>query len=169
MYSNNARKLSDSLLNSSIHKSEFINQLILYDQLIKPTSNLMAIPVLRLWLGDNCFQMLVRENIILFARHDDWLSYTGNGVGLGFFKFISTDSKKHLHLGSMCFLPIDQALNFVLNNSLPPSNPSKIAQIVKLIIEKTICLDASKYHDKLKHETYTDILNSPILLPFFKI
>ena len=56
----------------------------LYDQIIVPTGNLQVLPVLRLMLGEDVFDELVRNRAIVLARFDQWFGYAGNGVGIVF-------------------------------------------------------------------------------------
>jgi hypothetical protein len=53
--------------------------ILLYDQIIIPTGNLQILPVLRLMLGEDVFDELIRSKAIVLARFDQWFGYVGTG------------------------------------------------------------------------------------------
>lgn len=169
MYGGSSKRLADVLLNSNEHKIELINQLILYDQVWIPTSNLMVIPVLRLWLGESYFDLLIRENVIVLFRHDNWFGYVGNGGGLSFYQIRRGKSDQKINLGTAGFLPLEESLPFILTITRPESSSERRNELESLLSEKIIELPVAKFADQLRNETYTDVLKSPILLPFFNL
>jgi len=169
MFGGNARKLSDVLLNSYSHKVELINQLVLYDQIWIPTSNLMVIPVLRLWLGDDYFKLLIQENVIVLFRHNLWMRYMIKENGLAFYGIQRGNSSQNMNFGVAGFFPLYESLPFILENTKPLSTKQRTDELESVLLDKIIELDISKYEKDLRNETYTDILKSPILLPIFKL
>ena len=161
------RKIADTLLISKAHTAELINQLILYDQIVIPTSNLGILPVLRNWIGDQYFDFLIRENIIVLARHDYWLSYLGNGGGLNFYQIRPGEHKVDIGWGQAAFLPLDQILPVVISQTTPPSSPQRSKELEQLLADKIISVPVEESKEKLRHETYTDIIGSRILRSLF--
>lgn len=160
-------EIADSLLLSKSHKAEFINQLILYDQIFIPTSNLAIIPVLRNWLGENFFDLFVKENIIVLIRHDHWISYVGNGGGLGFHQILPGDNKEDINIALAAHLPLEKVLPSIIANTTPSSSPQRFSQLESLLSEKIISIPIENYKQNLRHETYTDIIKSKFLRSFF--
>jgi len=165
---NEPLELANKLLHSQIHKAEFIDQLILYDQLWIPTSNLLIVPILRQWLGDPYFDYLIKNESIVLFRHDNWFGYVGNGNGLNFFKFTRGPNRDlKINIGMAGFLSLDESLNYILSTIKPTPSKNRIKELESILLDKIIETDISTLGDLVRHETYTDILNSPILLPYF--
>ena len=52
--------ISSAMADSKHHWSQLANYLLLYDQLIIPTGNFQVLPVLRLMLGDEILNHLIK-------------------------------------------------------------------------------------------------------------
>lgn len=163
-------KVSDALLASAEHRSRLANYILLYDQIIIPTSNLQILPVLRHIMGEDIFDELIKNNIIVLARYDQWISYGGNGSGLRFFQTESGSKDKdkdnlfHAH-----FKPLDETLDTALKIMTPSSSPERKKIITNLLLDKIIPITSALDNDALRRETYKDIYESKYLQQFFSI
>lgn len=163
--------ISDAIHNSSLLKANFVNRLLLYNKLVIPSVNLLIVAVLRLWLGDVVFRLLLENDVIQLVRYDTWFCYVGNGGGLKFFKILPGDqpeSREH-NLGTLYYAPLDETISKVLQLTKPITGETERKGLEKLLQEKIRPLSIGTYEKQLKHETYTDILKSPILRSFFAI
>jgi hypothetical protein len=167
----NPGAISDAIHASSLLKEQFINRLLLYDRIVIPSGNLLIIAVLRLWLGDIAFRLLLENDVIQLVRYDSWFCYVGNGGGLKFFQLLPGDephTREH-NLGTLNFAPLDETISKILQFTNPITGETERKQLEKLLHDKIRPLAISKYQDKLKHETYQDIIKSPLLRSFFAI
>jgi hypothetical protein len=78
--STNLERVSDAMI-SPDYCSRLAEYLLLYDQIVIPTGNLQILPVLRIILGEDFFDELLRNKGIVLVRFDKWFGYLGNGNG----------------------------------------------------------------------------------------
>lgn len=162
----NPVEVMDSIFNTPILKGRLGEKLLLYDEIIIPTGNFGIIPVLRLWLGDKTFISLIEKKIISFLKYTGWVAYVGNGGGVQFFNMLPNE-KIGETFGYTFFGNPEAALEYALQNTKSPSPSEDRKKIKKLILENTIEIELSKdVADKIRHETYMDIMNSPLLRSF---
>lgn len=162
----NPVEVMDSIFNMPILKGRLGEKLLLYDQIIIPTGNFGIIPVLRLWLGDKIFTSLIERRIIFFLKYTGWVAYVGNSGGVQFFKITPAEGKSET-FGSTFFRDKEIALDYALQNTKAPSPSEDRAKIKNLILKNTLEVELSKdIADKIRHETYMDIINSPFLRSF---
>lgn len=79
--------LSDMMVNSSDYWTRLANYILLYDRIVIPTGNFQILPVLRIILGEEIFNELIRNKIIVLARFDQWFAYRKR-KGLPLVKYI---------------------------------------------------------------------------------
>lgn len=163
--------VSNSIVGSPTLKANFINRLLLYDQLVIPTGHLLIVPMLRLWLGDRAFRRVISEEIVVLSRYSDWFGYVGNGGGLQSFKIGPDDmSRVDEHsLASLVYAPLDQVVSYMLRTDNPPTSDFERPALERLLLEKIRPFDLARQWARLRHETYVDILKSPQLRSFFAI
>ena len=161
-------RASDQMVASSKFWARLANYVLLYDQIVIPTGNLQILPVLRLVLGEEAFDDLVRNKGIVLARFDQWFAYAGNGAGLVFFQVHDGPDRPPAspNLGTAFFKPLDQAISEVLSLTNPPSSSDRRSEITKLLIDNIVQVPTQAMVDELKDESYKDILGSPYLRDF---
>jgi hypothetical protein len=157
------------MIQSEKHWEALANYLLLYDQIVVPTGNLQVLAVLRLMLGEDCFDELVQSKVIVLARIDQWIGYVGNGHGLSYFKIGPNPDipEQSSNLGLAFFQPLDEAIDTALASTNPPSNPSRRVRIRKLLIDNVVELSVKEIAGSLSEETYSDILGSAHLRELF--
>jgi hypothetical protein len=144
------------------------NYILLYDQIVIPTGDLQILPVLRLVLGEDVFDNLIRNKGIVLARFDQWFAYVGNGGGLKLFRVSDNPNTSHKGpvLGIPSFKPIDEAIDNILSITNPSSSPERRRELKNLLLDNVVNLPAANNSEELKNETYNDILNSEYLREF---
>ena len=163
----NAHQPADEIWASASLKARFANYLVSYDQIVIPTGNLLIMPVLRLWLGEEMFDSLVSNNELVFARYDSWIGYVGNG-GLVTFKVTPGPESPTVNLATSFFAPLDEAISTALAATQPYSDELRASQLTKILTDKVAQLPSSLF-EKLKEDSYADILGSPHLRELMRI
>jgi len=159
---------SDAMVSSEKQWSSLASYILLYDQIVIPTGNFQIIPVLRIMLGEDVFDELVKNNVIVLARYDKWFSYLGNGVGLRHFA-VSEGPGQSGNLAHAYFKPLDEAIDIALKLTLPASSRERASSISNLLIDKVIPVTNDFKYQDLRKETYKDVLGSPYLRDFMDI
>ena len=155
---------SDAMVASRDYWSRLANYVLLYDQIIVPTGNLQILPVLRLMLGEEVFDELVRNRAIVLARFDQWFCYAGNGVGIEFFRIEPGPNRANASsLGYAFFKPIDEAIDIALSTTTPLADRKRKSELTELLLENVIEVPLNKISEEVRDETYKDILGSPYL------
>lgn len=151
--------------------SALANYILLYDQIVIPTGNFLILPVLRIMLGDDVFEELLKNNVIVLARHDKWFSYIGNGGGLQFFSIGegSSQDRNQQNLFHSYFAPMDEAIETALVTTAPISSRERKNQLANLLSEKVVPVCADIQPEAFRHETYHDVLGSPYLRDFLSL
>lgn len=157
-------KVSDFMVNSREVKRSLANYILLYNQIYIPTGNLQILPVLRIILGEDIFDELVKNNVIVLARYDKWFSYYGNGSGLSFFSISSGQDKNNLF--HSYFAPLDECIETALSTTKPVSNSVRKQELTNLLLDNVIPVVENIDHKTFKNETYKDISESPYLRDF---
>jgi hypothetical protein len=158
-------QLSDAMLASPAHWSSLANYLILYDQIVIPTSNLQVLPVLRHMLGDAVFEELVRTKVIVFARYDQWFGFAGGGAGLSFFQILPGErADRGMNIGMAHFLPLERAIDVALDYTTPIVEASQKRSLAKLLGDHVVELPMPTGDlDRITEETIKDVIESPYL------
>lgn len=144
--------------------------ILLYDQIIIPTGNLQILPVLRLMLGEDVFDELIRSKAIILARFDQWFGYVGTG-GVIFYRVGGNPDmpQRGPNLAISHFKPLDEAIDDALVATNPPSTPERRAKIKNLLLDNVVTLPTETILAGVKEEAYADILNSAYLRDFLSI
>jgi hypothetical protein len=125
---------------------------LLYDNVTLPTQDFLTLSVLVGVLGEDSVTDLVENGILDFIRIRGSLSYVGNGGGIKSYKITQQSG------GQSAFCaPLEEAISWALSGlNVKLKNP----HLKDVIAANTLELDADDIYDKVKHETYIDILNS---------
>ncbi len=163
-------KVSDAMVASSEIKRSLANYILLYDQIFIPTGNLQILPVLRILLGEDVFDELVKNNVLVLARYDKWFMYGGNGLrkegqGLTFFRANDETRKKEFNLFYSYFTPLDECIDTALKTTNPLANFDRKKLLTNLLLDKVVSVTSNIKEDTFKKETYRD-LKSPYLRKF---
>lgn len=158
--------VSDQIYRSQAHRSALANYLLLYDQIVIPTGNFQILPVLRLLLGDDVFAHLVRNRFLVLVRFDRWLSYGGNGLGIGLFS-IQEQAKQNPSVGGGYFYDMEKAIDIALSNTAHPIRSMPPSQMKRLLLESSVELPLSEMNRRVPKETYADIAASRYLRAHF--
>jgi hypothetical protein len=161
-------KVSDLMVISKAFKQSLSNYILLYDQIYIPTGNLQILPVLRIILGEDVFDELVKNNVLVFVRYDKWFSYGGNGTGLNFFSVGNKDMKPDPNnLLHSYFTPLDECIETAIKQTQPTSNIRRQQYLTNLLLDNTIPVTKNIKPLTFRNETYRDIQESPYLRGFF--
>lgn len=144
--------------------------ILLYDQIIIPTGNLQILPVLRLMLGEEVFDELIRSKAIVLARFDEWFGYVGTG-GVIFYRAGSNPDLPRTvpNLAISHFKPLDEAIDDALIATNPPSTPERRTTIKNLLLDNVVVLPTETILTGVKEEAYADIRNSAYLRDFLSL
>lgn len=152
--------LSVMMANSGI-KIKLANYLLLYDQIVIPSGNLLIVQVLRQILGEGIFDDLIRNHIIIFARYSKWIGYAPRGLGLTIYS--DRSNNKFPLLSDAYFLSSEEAIDTVFRNGIIQTGIYRSSVLKPLILENTIDIDVDPWFRSLKDETHKDINESPYL------
>jgi len=162
---------SNAMVASPDYWARLANYILLYDQIVIPTGNLQIIPVLRIILGEDVFDELVRSKVIVLARFDQWFGYWGNGAGLSFFKVFDGPSRplNAPNLATTFFKPLEITVDDILRITNPPSSIRRRNEIVRLLMDTVLAVPTERIAASLKEETHKDIMGSPYLRDFLSL
>ncbi len=134
----------------------FIESIMLYDEVVVPTQDFMSLSILLGVLGERAVLDLLHADILKFARVKGAFSYVGNGGGIKSYMVYKHDK---VEMSPFC-APVDEALAWSIKGlNEKPKDPN----IDKLVLEATFEFNASNLEEKIRHETYMDVLNSEYL------
>ncbi|WP_198009389.1 SEC-C metal-binding domain-containing protein [Nitrosomonas sp. Is79A3] len=156
---------SDMMISTPDYWARLAEYLLLYDQIIIPTGNMQILAVLRIMLGDNIFDELIRNKIIVLARYDMWFGYLGAG-GIGFYQVFDNPEMQKNSFPNMAtnhFEHLDQAIENALIATNPPSTTKRKTVIKNLLLDNTIVLPMETIFKGVKEEAFSDIRNSSYL------
>lgn len=161
----NMERPSNAMVGSKKQWEQLANYLLLYDQIIIPTGNLQILPVLRIMLGEDVFDELIRTKVIVLIRYDQWIGYAGNGGGLIFYQIEDDPNKEDPtpNLATSFYKPIDEAINTAITLTKPHSNSKRRSELNKMLLDNIVLLPTTDITKDLRNESYEDILHSPYL------
>jgi hypothetical protein len=140
--------------------SKLTDGLMLYDKVTIPTQDYMSLAVLVGVLGEPAVIDLLEADDISFLRLKGAFAYIGNGGGIQSYVI----SKKIVKEELAPFADDEHAILWALKGL----NAQKETSLIKkLVLKKVVNIDPPKIVEKIRHETYTDILNSDYLRNFF--
>ena len=141
----------------------FIENSLLYDEVYVPTQDFLSLTILLGVLGEDAIQELIATGTLKFIRIKGGMSYVGNGGGIQTTIIQSQDDTKQPYA---FFSEIDYAVNWAINglNIKPKDN-----KLYQKIIDNSIEVKIGDLTDKIKNETYNDIVSSKELQSFFSL
>ena len=125
--------VSTAMLASPDQWAKLGEYLLLYDQVLIPTTNLQVVPVLRSMLGEDALAELLSSKAIVLVRFDKWIGYQGGGTGLVFWQLSRPDVPPDMLVSS--FTPLDQAIETMLSCSLHPSMADRHSKLTNLLLD----------------------------------
>jgi len=161
---------SDMMIASSEYWARLADYILLYDQIVVPTGNLQILPVLRLMLGEDVFDELIRTKAIVLARFDQWFGYIGT-AGVVFYTIGDNPAapKGLPNLAKGYFKPLDEAIDNAILATNPPSTKERKASIKSLLLDNIITLPTGAILSGVKDEAYMDIRDSAYLREFLSL
>jgi hypothetical protein len=165
----NLPEVSDAMLASNEVKRALANYILLYDQIFIPTGNLQILPVLRILLGEDIFDELVKNNVLVLARYDKWLWYAGNGGGLSCFSMTNEEERHKFNLFFSYFKNLDECIDTALRTTTPIASANRSKALTNLLLDKVTPVTSNIKSETFKDETYKDISGSPYFRKFLNI
>lgn len=134
---------------------------LLHEEVIIPTDDFLSLAGLVGALGDSAVLSLIEAGYLRFVRIKGALAYVGNGNGLRYFDIVSRKGGEQA-----LSAPMDTAIDWALGGLHKPLSAPGLKDAV---IQVTRELSLKEIEQEIRHETYTDILNSPHLRRLFAI
>ena len=128
-----------------------------------PTIDFAIVPVLATWLGTDAFVDLLHADFIGFIRRAGLMGYAGDGAGVSAFEIHPGPGRVFSWWQEAMFSAPAKALELQLANA--PSSVRALEKNADLILARTASFEHSNqdFLEKIVHETYTDIMESPAL------
>lgn len=139
---------------------KFLESVLLHDRIVVPTDDFMSLSVLLGVFGEKPLCELIENGVLSFLRIHGALAYMGNGAGIKSFE-MSRSGTKH----AFC-APLQETINWATNGVAISLDNEKIFDLVLPVTKE---IELSAINEQIKHETYTDILNSDNLRNHFAI
>ena len=169
-----ASKRYDNFLANGVPSFKmFIENILLYDQIVIPTQDFMVLQLLRSQLSEKDLFEMLETDCIRFMRFEGMLAYSGGQLGYGIQPFAISDkgaikpdgkiddSKRKPFCSS-----IESAIEWGISaNKEKPKDP----KLASLVLEKTDEIKAESVVAQIRHETYMDILESSYLSNLFAL
>jgi hypothetical protein len=141
--------------------SGFIENLLLYDNIVVPTDDFMSLTILVGVLGEKAISALLADGALKFVRFRGSLSYIGNGGGLRPFSITKDDRSVLPQWGDT-----EAAIYWALDGLNVPVN---IRQLSRQVLAVTQEVDLGSIEALIRDQTYRAILDSPPLRATFAI
>lgn len=161
----------ENILKGVDYWGRLIDYLLLYDQIIIPTGDLQIVYILRRILGDDIFIELIRNQVIVLARFNEWYGYSYNNDSGEIYYIVKTTPPD----GSSSFLisPHDPLEDLVEKILLLPTNPSTTRDqrdfLKNLLIDNTKVLPINELFNHALKESELDFEKSPYLLNLYSL
>lgn len=151
------------LLKGRTRFKSFIENVILYDEIVVPTQDFLSLTLLIDVFGEKPILDLLSTNNLKFLRLNGAIGYIGNGGGIKSYEI----SLKPNGISNQPFCaPIDEAISWALNVlKEKPKEPT----LQKKILNATAEVKIKSIAEEIRHETYMDILQSNYLRSLFGI
>lgn len=150
------------------NQGHLANQLLLYDRVVIPTKDFGIVPVLIAWLGVERFRDCLREGTFGFARPMSLLGYAGNGGGINAFTMNPGKERPFEWWQEAIFGALESAVELQLRNQCTSISSEERTKLLDLIraCTKSIAWENDIFMKRIVHESYTDIMNNPVLSDF---
>ena len=139
------------------HSQDFIDNLILCDEIVLPTDDFMSLTILVGVLGFNAVSDMLDTGALRLVRAKGALCYIGNGGGLHPFKIVNSDGAR-----PSVFLQADEAIEWAM---MGLENIDK--KQAQLMADKTLQnlteIDLEDEEFNFREQTYADVVASEYL------
>ncbi len=140
-----------------------VEGLLLYDKVVIPTQDFLALTSLVSVLGERSVIDLFDAGAVRFVRFKGTLAYVGNGGGIKFCEMFNDENRRTPQ--PFC-APLEDAVNFALSGL---AEKPKDRTLANLIVDATTEVNLQSVNEVIRHETYMDVLNSDHLRNTFAV
>jgi hypothetical protein len=141
---------------SSAPIKNFIESVILHDEIVVPISDFTTLWLLIDTFGERAVLDLIDNKVLKFYRYSDIVMYGNNGLGL----VITNQREPHYTAAQAIYNPVDKALDLTLQAM--PAKP-KDAKLRKAALEATTELDVQKLCKDFINDTYKDAIKTGLV------
>jgi hypothetical protein len=138
-----------------------IESIILYPEIVIPTEDFISLAILVGSLGERSVIHLLEAGVLRFVRIKGSIAYIGNGGGLKSYEIRNSERLPTPHCA-----PLDASISWALQGL---KERSKDPLLPKLVQDTSIEISVPDFADRIRHETYMDVLNSQKLRSVFAI
>ncbi|MBI4300571.1 MAG: hypothetical protein HY677_05495 [Chloroflexi bacterium] len=143
---------------------KLLEYLMFYNRVIIPTIDYAIIVPLVHWLGVGLIKELLLSQALSFVRARGFMGYGGNGLGLGMLEIHPKEDDWQV-MASYC--AAQEAVVLHLSNRLSGLSENTIEALGKLTELCSIDTRLPEFQNKVKRETYKDIVGNEFLAGFF--
>ena len=140
-----------------------VEGLLLYDKVVIPTQDFLAVTSLVSVLGERSVIVLFDAGAVRFVRFKGTLAYVGNGGGIKFCEMFNDENRRTPQ--PFC-APLEDAVDFALSGL---TDKPKDRTLANLIVSATTEVNLHAVDKVIRHETYMDVLNSDHLRHTFAL
>lgn len=161
-----APAINQELLLNNACRAELGPQLLLYDQVVIPTTDFGILPILVAWLGMPVLLEAFECRSLKFARYASCLGYAGNGNALSAFIVQRLGTLKFEWWQKAIWGSTQDALGEQLQNSLPAIASTERNKLYDLTLQQTqdFSLSNDDFMRSIATESYRDVMRTPELL-----
>jgi len=160
----NAASINQAFADNLKNLAHLGSQLLLYDRVLVPTYDFGVLPILVSWLGVDLLAEILEADALAFIRRHGLLGYVGNGNGISTFGIQSGDKPLEWWADAM-FGASPRSVELQLTHagsSLTGRQRSRLTDAV-LSKSKDLEYDHDYFMRHVVHESYMDVMNSPLL------
>ncbi len=147
------------LVNGQTRLRQFVENILLYDQVIVPTDNFLSLRFLSLAFGSDALAILSDEGILKFRRLNGTVVYAGAGHGITVVKVDVHESRKKGAPVNPAWLPTGVAAT-ALFSELPGVSAIRAKQLAAKVVHATKEIDLDMFREELRTRTYTSALSN---------
>lgn len=150
-----------------IRLKQLIENVLLYDQVVLPTDNLLCIRFLAEAFGAESIAILIDEEILKFSRFSGQLAYAGGGCGLTSIKLAIEETARENGTVGAGWLPTGIATTAILQG-IPGLSSRRARQIAAKVVHATKETDLNAVMPTLAERAHCSVL-SPEMDPSLSI
>lgn len=150
-----------AIADGKVRLKQLIENVLLYDQVVVPTDNLLSLHVLAKVFGPESIATLIDEGILRFQRFNGQLVYAGAGRGLTAIKVNVSESVKNGRPVGPAWLPTGIAATAILEQ-MHGVEPRRAKQIAAKVISVTKEIDLDTILRPLRDRTF-EAAHSPAI------
>ena len=168
-----SKRYDNFLVNGGPSFKMFIENILLYDQIVIPTQDFMVLQLLRSQLSEEDLFEMLETDCIRFMRFEGMLAYGGGQLGHGIQPFAISDKgaiKPDGKIDDSKRLPFCASLESAIEWGISANREKpKDSKLASLVLEKTDKITAESVVEQVRHETYMDVLESNYLKNLFAL